>query len=950
MKKKVKILVDVLAIVLVVCAVAGVAVALGKSNDTTTTDCPDDLHFLNDKFVCKNCKQQAPQSISLSEYFVTTYFVEGDGCQLVCNFLPENTTLTKITWSSSDEEVATVDENGYVTYKGNGVARIYATPVTGEEHGHFCTFTLTRRSPDLSLTFERDQYYIDTSYLESDMLRKASVRIYDNGSADMPADGNFVWASSDESVVRVLEGAKRVRTILYVGEGSATVTATASNGAVATANVYVGPRLKLYVNGTTSRVPAHIGDKLNIYCDWLPERCIGDFVSKFTSSDVDVATVDDDGIVTVVGYGTVTFKADVYKSSTAVDTEITVEIVSPAVASVRLNNSDKGGVLVSDESYIGNLTMAANNAPSDIANEYPNTVQLAASVFPWYAEDKNVVWTSSDAAVATVNECGLITAVGGGTATITATAHNGVSSSCTVSSTLFVESVTLTGYEIVDFVPNADFCRMFVGDNMQLNKQILPANNNDTRLDAAVWRSSNKNVATVDENGLVTAIGAGEVTISYTPFYVIGNRNYLAAVKIVVCEPIETIILGVDENMLDYGVGRQKLDDNHYTLGLSDSMTLVTRITGSNAETDGIKDRLHYSSSNSAAVRVSSSGVISAKSLGTADITVTTDSGKTASVTITVLFYAQEMSVNDLTVCVGDSVVLPLVIVPENATPYLGISYNSQFVDITSDYEFDRGYLYLGQQITITAKQVGTCTVTLDACGPFDANDPTTKASVTFTVIVVDAPASFDACSWSQIAEYSASGQAAEMFSVGDEKQVTLTNGEVVTFVILDFNHDIDEYGHFAGLTLGIKDLYSATSAMNTTNSNTASSVMSATLSGIYNLLPEDLQAVIKSVRKETSAGGKSSMINACLTKLFLFSEKEVFGTFAGSFDGEGTQYTYFSQNTNRALTINGTASNWLLRSPTKSSYTTFRGVYQSGVVGNINANVEAGICFGFCI
>ena len=66
----------------------------------------------------------------------------------------------------------------------------------------------------------------------------------------------------------------------------------------------------------------------------------------------------------------------------------------------------------------------------------------------------------------------------------------------------------------------------------------------------------------------------------------------------------------------------------------------------------------------------------------------------------------------------------------------------------------------------------------------------------------------------------------------------------------------------------------------------------------IFSDLPSDLQSVIKTVNKKTSAGNRSTTINTNAMKLFLFSEIEIFGSKPGSYDfsvpGEGSQYSYF--------------------------------------------------------
>ena len=79
------------------------------------------------------------------------------------------------------------------------------------------------------------------------------------------------------------------------------------------------------------------------------------------------------------------------------------------------------------------------------------TVQLTATVAPENATDKAITWTSSDEKVATVDANGLVTAVANGTATITATAANGVKAECVIT----VKIAVVDGIEAIETVENA---------------------------------------------------------------------------------------------------------------------------------------------------------------------------------------------------------------------------------------------------------------------------------------------------------------------------------------------------------------------------------------------------------------------------------------------------------------------------------------------------------------
>ena len=142
----------------------------------------------------------------------------------------------------------------------------------------------------------------------------------------------------------------------------------------------------------------------------------------------------------------------------------------------------------------------------------------------------NVVWTSSDDVVATVDENGLVTAIAVGEATITATTVDGSNlfASCkvTVVPTL-AESIALDKTEI----------SLEATETVTLVATVLPEL---TTNKSVTWTSSNESVATVDTNGLVTAIALGEAVITATTN---DGANLSASCKVSVPTLAESIVL-----------------------------------------------------------------------------------------------------------------------------------------------------------------------------------------------------------------------------------------------------------------------------------------------------------------------------------------------------------------------------------------------------------------------
>ncbi len=221
----------------------------------------------------------------------------------------------------------------------------------------------------------------------------------------------------------------------------------------------------------------------------------------------------------------------------------------------------------------------------------------------------------------------------------------------------------------------------------------------------------------------------------------------------------------------------------------------------------------------------------------------------------------------------------------------------------------------------------------------------------------------FATAAWGDISRIAAAGDAQKYFNVGDEKTVELSTGEVITLVILGFNHDDLTSGGKAPITIGMKNLLATRYRMNSSSTNTggwdSSEMRTNTMQTLLEQLPSDLQAVIKSVNKKATSGGMSTTIKTSSDKLFLFSEVEIDGTTSSGYASEGEQYEYWKTvkdgktSADRIKYLSnggGSASNWWLRSPSVSSSANFRDFNSTGSVGSYSAYNTRGVSFGFCV
>lgn len=152
--------------------------------------------------------------------------------------------------------------------------------------------------------------------------------------------------------------------------------------------------------------------------------------------------------------------------------------------------------------------------------------QLTAAVAPADAGNKAVKWSSSDEKIVQVDENGMVTAIGAGKATITATTvDGGFTADCAVSVNKPIVHVSGVVLDKTMVGP------MTIGYYETLKATVSPA---DADNKAVAWSTDNASVAVVDQNGKVTSVGAGEATITATT----ADGGFKASCKVSVSAPV----------------------------------------------------------------------------------------------------------------------------------------------------------------------------------------------------------------------------------------------------------------------------------------------------------------------------------------------------------------------------------------------------------------------------
>ena len=388
--------------------------------------------------------------------------------KLMVSFLPDDTTSGReVTWSSSAPEVADVDHQGNVVAHSIGTTTITVT--CGK-------FTSTCQVTVIALI---DGVYLDQSELTVDrgtdsQLTASIVPL------DTTEDKTVVWTSSDSDVATVDSTGK----VTGVKIGSSTITATVGEHTASCSITVVALIHNILLDKTELTLDRGTSDQLTLSID--PPDTTEDKTIAWASGNPDVATVDSTGKITAAKIGSTTITATV--GSHTASCSVTVVAL---IHSISMDKSD----MTLDRGTTEQLTMAIDP---------PDTT-----------EDKTTVWTSSDPSVVTVESTGKVTATGAGEAIITAKVGNHIST-CHVNVIVPISSVTL----------NNSSLNLSKGNTEQLIATINPS---DTTEDKTItWTSSNPAIATVDSAGKVTAVAAGETSITAK----VGNKTASCAVGV----------------------------------------------------------------------------------------------------------------------------------------------------------------------------------------------------------------------------------------------------------------------------------------------------------------------------------------------------------------------------------------------------------------------------------
>lgn len=250
---------------------------------------------------------------------------------------------------------------------------------------------------------------------------------------------------------------------------------------------------------------------------------------EWKSSDVNVATVTSDGTVKAISPGDVNIRLT-----------IDGETIDKYRVIVYTYNKD------GKETYIPVTKL--DLFPKDNNMFVGSKINLSAKITPDDATNKEIKWSSSNQNIATVNQSGEVTAISEGTADITVSSANNITSTAKVTVSKKQSTTPISGNkkEVSSISIDQGNNGLFkVGVTKQLTATILPANATNKTV---TWSSDKPKIASVDKNGKVKMNAEGIATITATSsngkkaYYVISVNSYVNPELSVNTNPIYTAV------------------------------------------------------------------------------------------------------------------------------------------------------------------------------------------------------------------------------------------------------------------------------------------------------------------------------------------------------------------------------------------------------------------------
>lgn len=542
-----------------------------------------------------------PTGVTLNQTKLT--MDTGGKVTLVPTLAPSNTTAKEIIWTTSNDKIADVSEFGTITAYEKGSVVITAT--TANEISASCKVTVTGEAVQpvsISLNQKKINVLIgDTAQLWATILPATAT------------DQRMKWSSNNDKVQIDQNGE-----IQGMEAGVSIIRVSTTKGLYAECEVtIIDPESivdpdDILLNFESIKVD--VGKEVFLTATVLPTD-VTDPTVTFVSSNPIVADVTPYGKITgrMAGNATITVKA-----SNGIKETCRVTVKEPTILPT--------GIILDR---------------TELELEVGQAATVKATVIPSNATNKTITWSENGSSLLYINDKGGITAYREGKAVITAKTSNGIIATCTVT---IKPKTILPSYIYI----NEMALEVAEGEKVTFTASVSPKNAANSSL---TWESSDKGIAVVDQNGVVTGVKEGRARITVKTF------NGKTDSRIVTVRgkkiPVDNITIEPKEVQVTIG----------------SSTKLKAMITPENAS----NKEVIWASSNNSIAYFQGDGTIYGSKPGSVTITAKTSNGLTASCIVTVVKAPVPpsgiiLSQNAAEINIGQTLTLTATVKPEDAT------------------------------------------------------------------------------------------------------------------------------------------------------------------------------------------------------------------------------------------------------------------------------------------
>lgn len=425
----------------------------------------------------------------------------GDTLQMDAVFDPANTTNQELQWSSSKEDIATVNAAGLVTAIAPGqttITAIYTDTPDGTPwiiNSEITVIPAVVEATDFDISPDSKNIKVNETFKLTPVFTPADT-----------TNQTVTYQSLDENVVTVTDQG----VVKGVGAGDALIQCqSVSGGFVATCAVHVDNAIKFSLSPATREIA--VGKSFTLKKVTVPSSA--DKTATWKSSNTKIATVSSTGKVTgkKIGSCTITCTLTEYNQSARCKVK-----VAKLNSKVSLNKKS-------------------------IRIGLGQTYRLKKTVWTNNSKNPGVTWRSSNKRIATVGSAGKVKAKRIGVTKITVTTKDKVKAKATCRVTVIrrVTSVSL----------NTSYAVCYVGHTKKLKATVKPKKASIKKLK---WSSSNKKIAKVNASGKITGISEGDVTITASATDGSGKKAK-CFVKVLAEVPASSIVVAQTEMTMKRG-------------------------------------------------------------------------------------------------------------------------------------------------------------------------------------------------------------------------------------------------------------------------------------------------------------------------------------------------------------------------------------------------------------